>query len=72
VALVGRIRPRRRDLLEVLLTGHVMEATTAFCASVGYVVRIAVGMDLELRYRNGDGSVMLACDVRAASCLQIG
>ena len=41
-------------LLEVLLTGHVMEATTAFCASVGYVVRIAVGMDLELRYRNGD------------------
>jgi choline-glycine betaine transporter len=41
-------------LLGVLLTGHVIEATTAFCASVGYVLGIVVGMHLELRYRNGD------------------
>jgi hypothetical protein len=38
----------------VPLTGHVFEATTVFCASVGYVVGIVVGMYLELRYRNGD------------------
>jgi uncharacterized protein YebE (UPF0316 family) len=38
----------------VLLTGHVFEATTAFCASVGYDIGIVVGMHLELRYRNGD------------------
>jgi hypothetical protein len=41
-------------LLGVLLTGHVMEATTALCASVGYVLGIAVGMDLVSRYRNGN------------------
>ena len=41
-------------LLGVLLCGHVMEATTAFCASVGYVLGIVVGMHLELRYQYGD------------------
>jgi hypothetical protein len=36
------------------MSGHVMEATTAFCASVGYVLGIVVGMHLELRYQYGD------------------